>query len=620
MRAPNAKLAAMQRLKQRGLKSALRPHVPAPASIKAPVSVPAHAPGRFVRAMAAPSVESDRPTKRKHSRRSGGARGAVEDGSDQSSNASRTKRSKKRKKKTSKRAESDDGAAVASSARSVEKKKKKKKKMPSGDGGGGGDGNGDGIRENIVDAAPARADGALDTSAAAASRRGAWVPRSRRVAPTAAAAAPTAAAAAPTTSRSAQAIASARVPPELTRRLKGLFNRLSENNAAPILADVAKLYSENAHGRAVTTRALTSAALSICAPHDVAPTGLAALASRGSGGAYSEMTAVKFVLQVQVVPTVAALVAALHFSVGAHVGAEVARTAFDAFAAALAARWSWGSDGPGGADGAAPALMSPKRNQNLLLLLVYLYSFGVLTKKLILDAVRKLIQRAPWAEADVELLLVALSHCGFALRRDDPRALGEIVKLITSKASAAVSAAATSDGDAALGNRMRYLVDMIVDLKNNRERAKTAQIRERIVRLTAWLAKVRLLFLLFASILLFVVLIYSFLLVYSLFVWLARCAPRRRFSAAAQAVAISTRSTSVGTTSPTPAARGVGGSSAPSGAAVSTGVTHTGRTRRMRAERGRATPTARRAVRRPPPPQRASPAPTSFCASPRCTA
>ena len=38
-------------------------------------------------------------------------------------------------------------------------------------------------------------------------------------------------------------------------------------------------------------------------------------------------------------------------------------------------------------------------------------------------------------EADVELLLVALSHCGFALRRDDPRALGEIVKLITSKAS-----------------------------------------------------------------------------------------------------------------------------------------------------------------------------------------
>ena len=38
---------------------------------------------------------------------------------------------------------------------------------------------------------------------------------------------------------------------------------------------------------------------------------------------------------------------------------------------------------------------------------------------------------------------------------------------------------------------MRYLVDMIVDLKNNRERAKTAQIRARIVRLSAWLAQVR---------------------------------------------------------------------------------------------------------------------------------
>ena len=389
MRAPNAKLAAMQRLKQRGLKSALRPHVPAPTPVKAPAPAPAHAPGRFVRAMAAPSVESDRPTKRKHSRRSGGASGAVEDGDNKSSHESRAKRSKKRKKKTSKHTESDDGGSAAdmSAALSVKRKKKKKKKKKMAPSGGG---NGTDVSDTVANVAPPRAGGALDTSGAAASRRGAWVPRSRRGAP---AAAPIAAAAAPTTSRSAQAIASARIPPELTRRLKGLFNRLSENNAATIHSDVAKLYAENAHGRAVTTRALTSAVLSICAPHDVAPTGLAALASRGSGGAYSEMTAVKFVLQVQVVPTVAALVAALHFSVGPHVGAEVARTAFDEFAAALAARWGpGGAGGSGGAERAAPALMSPKRNQNLLLLLVYLYSFGVLTMKLILDAVRKLIQ------------------------------------------------------------------------------------------------------------------------------------------------------------------------------------------------------------------------------------
>ena len=501
MRSSSDKLQKLKRLRSFGLKSALRPHVP----IAPPPAPSAHAPGRFVLAMAttplddyddaaAPSTKSRRRAKR--------TRG-VGSGEESASGDERQVRRKKKKMKKKKTKSSDGGTGDDdNAARKFKKKKKKKKKKKDR-------GEGSAAAEVPPPAARVRINPFGEaTPVTTGGSRGAWVPRSRRVA-AAAAAAPTA------PSRAATAVNTVVIPAALSRRLKGLFNRLSESNTEPIHGEIAKLYTENANGRAVTTGALTRAVLQICAPADDAAPSLLDVANSGARGvAISEMTAVKFMLQVQVVPTVAAVVAGLHFSVGAHVGAEVARAAFDDYAAALTMRWS--------AEGAAErrraeaageasvsgAIIGSKRSQNLLLLLVYLYSFGVLTRKLIFDVIRKLIARADgeagdsgasagWAEADVEELLVALSHCGFALRRDDPRALGEIVKLIAQKANAAVAATkstalAHGAGSAALGNRMQYLIDMIVDLKNNRERAKTVQVKDRVLRLSSWLNQVSL--------------------------------------------------------------------------------------------------------------------------------
>jgi len=65
-------------------------------------------------------------------------------------------------------------------------------------------------------------------------------------------------------------------------------------------------------------------------------------------------------------------------------------------------------------------------------------------------------------ELDIELLLFLVKCCGKAMRSDDPASLKEIVSMVQNKA--------TENGDSnyASGSRVKYMLSIIMDLKNNK--------------------------------------------------------------------------------------------------------------------------------------------------------
>ena len=135
-----------------------------------------------------------------------------------------------------------------------------------------------------------------------------------------------------------------------------------------------------------------------------------------------------------------------------------------------------------------------------------------------------------FAPSDVEMLLLALTHAGFTLRSDDPAALRDVLKLVHSHVkggapSAAVSVdSAAGSGVAAPGSiaalvsklvpraaptasttapsrtsssaavgggvtRNSVMLDLLLDLKNNRRRPEHEAILERGVQLRRWLGR-----------------------------------------------------------------------------------------------------------------------------------
>lgn len=66
-----------------------------------------------------------------------------------------------------------------------------------------------------------------------------------------------------------------------------------------------------------------------------------------------------------------------------------------------------------------------KETDNLLAIISHLYNFQVVHSLLIFDILKLLVEG--FAEKDVELVLFTLRNVGFALRKDDPLALKELI-------------------------------------------------------------------------------------------------------------------------------------------------------------------------------------------------
>lgn len=99
---------------------------------------------------------------------------------------------------------------------------------------------------------------------------------------------------------------------------------------------------------------------------------------------------------------------------------------------------------------------------NIALVLCYLYNFGLVHCTLLYDIIRDLIESCN--EIDVEVLLLILSHCGRALRSDDPLALKEIILLVQKNSLDKTKNAKISS------SRNDYMVSAMMDLKNNKGR------------------------------------------------------------------------------------------------------------------------------------------------------
>jgi len=118
---------------------------------------------------------------------------------------------------------------------------------------------------------------------------------------------------------------------------------------------------------------------------------------------------------------------------------------------------------------------------NLMLFLGYLYNYGIVHCSFIYDIIRHLIEN--FSEADVECLLILLSHCGRPLRSDDPMALKEIVLLVQKKNS--------ENGKRSSSSRTEYMISAIMDLKNNKRKREDTVFTEKIAKSRKILGRIK---------------------------------------------------------------------------------------------------------------------------------
>jgi nucleolar MIF4G domain-containing protein 1 len=116
---------------------------------------------------------------------------------------------------------------------------------------------------------------------------------------------------------------------------------------------------------------------------------------------------------------------------------------------------------------------------NLVLILGYLYAFGLVACGLVYDLIRELVVKL--GERDVELLLLLLRTAGHQLRGDDPAALKDIVLAVQERAEEVMEGG--REGGGGFSARVRHMLETINDLKNNKKRQAQLQELDRTQRL-----------------------------------------------------------------------------------------------------------------------------------------
>ncbi|XP_043101737.1 nucleolar MIF4G domain-containing protein 1 [Puntigrus tetrazona] len=200
---------------------------------------------------------------------------------------------------------------------------------------------------------------------------------------------------------------------KLRRTVKGLMNRLSQPNMASISGQLEELYMSTS--RKDMNETLTDVLLAACVTPALMP----------------ERLLMEHIL----------LVSVLHYSVGLEVGAHFLETVvrrFDKTYSQLDA--------------------TDKECDNLVSMLAHLYNFHVVHALLVFDILKKLVTR--FSAKDVELVLLVLKNVGFALRKDDPLALKELISEAQRKAGA--------EGERFHDQtRIRFMLETMLALKNN---------------------------------------------------------------------------------------------------------------------------------------------------------
>ncbi|KZT73694.1 ARM repeat-containing protein [Daedalea quercina L-15889] len=221
---------------------------------------------------------------------------------------------------------------------------------------------------------------------------------------------------------------------KLTRQLKGLLNRLSEQNIASIVDGVEEIY--RAHRRHDVTSTLTTLIVDGISSHSM--------------------------LLDSYVVLHAAFVSALHKLVGIEFAAYFVQTSVGSYERhfaevenGLSTPQAMSEAKPEG-DGGNESL--GKEASNLIVLLSELYNFQVISCVLVYDIIRGLLV-GEINEFKIELLLKITRNSGQQLRQDDPTALKSIIQIVHSKLPSQANA---------MSSRARFMVETLTNLKNNK--------------------------------------------------------------------------------------------------------------------------------------------------------
>ncbi|KAG6896315.1 hypothetical protein C0992_009105 [Termitomyces sp. T32_za158] len=234
----------------------------------------------------------------------------------------------------------------------------------------------------------------------------------------------------------------------LSRQLKGLLNRMSEQNIGSILDSIEEIYRGNRRNDVTTS--LTTLIIDGISSHSS--------------------------LLDSYVVLYAAFVSSLHKVIGVEFAAYFVQNAVSSYERYFATFQAAKGDEEGGG----------KECSNLIVLLSELYNFQVISSVLVFDVIRGLLD-AGLSEFIVELLLKIARNSGQQLRQDDPSALRDIIGTVQHK---------VSDTKDALSSRTRFMIETLTNLKNNKSKRNVSQNQgldsvERMKKFLAGLSKKR---------------------------------------------------------------------------------------------------------------------------------
>jgi nucleolar MIF4G domain-containing protein 1 len=196
---------------------------------------------------------------------------------------------------------------------------------------------------------------------------------------------------------------------KLKHQMKGLLNRLAETNLPSIVSAIEKLYlSHSRHNmqEAIHTLVMDSLVGEVLSPE-------------------------------RLIMEHCVLIAALHANVGTEVGAQFLELVVRKF------------------DASYKTESQTKELDNMILILCHMYNFGLVAAPLLKDILHMLAEK--FEEKDIELILIVLRTVGFALRKDDPVSLKEIIFVLQTKAGQATEQPA----------RIRFMLEILLAIRNN---------------------------------------------------------------------------------------------------------------------------------------------------------
>ncbi|KAH8117828.1 hypothetical protein DFH11DRAFT_1570916 [Phellopilus nigrolimitatus] len=242
---------------------------------------------------------------------------------------------------------------------------------------------------------------------------------------------------------------------KLARLLKGLLNRMSEQNIDSILKEIEGLY--RSHRRHDITSTLTKLIIEGTCSHSSLLDSYVALH--------------------------AGLVACLHKIIGIELAAHFVQTVVATFEGHYA-RYSEMPAPNANVELSSTDEPLGKECSNLLVLLSDLYNYRVISCALMYDVIR-LILEGDMTELDVELVLKLARGSGNQLRQDDPSALKDIIQIVQAKLGDQSNAS----------SRTRFMVETLNNLKNNKLKKNasagqgTGESKDRISKFVAGIGK-----------------------------------------------------------------------------------------------------------------------------------